>query len=461
MMTTVRGATMPLTYSHPYIPNSAPESRQAMLDAVGAKSAEEFYADVPADLRVQGDLDLPPAIPVELDLLRHVKGILGKNVSTEERTSFLGFGVYQHAVPAIVDEVIGRSEFLTAYAGEPYDDHGRFQALFEYQSLMGELLGMDVVNVPTYDGYQATATGLAMAGRITGRRRVLRVSEPHPHKLEKVTDFLRRLHDVETIATVDGVADVAAVAAALGDDVAAVWIETPSVSGALEQNIRELSRLAHEAGAVVVVGTDPLVYGVIETPAAQGADIVVGDIQSLGLHQWFGGARGGFIAVHDDPKFVMEMPSRLFGLESTSVEGELGFGDVAYDRTSFALREEGKEWVGTAAALWGIAAGVYLSLMGPKGMREIGETIVARTAYAQQQLAAIPGVQISDSAFHFREFSVELTGATASAVIAACRAEGIEPGVELDEHRLLVCITEMVNRDDIDRLAATIASALN
>lgn len=452
---------MPLTYSHPYIPNSAPESRQAMLDAVGAKSAEEFYADVPADLRVQGDLDLPPAIPVELDLLRHVKGILGKNVSTEERTSFLGFGVYQHAVPAIVDEVIGRSEFLTAYAGEPYDDHGRFQALFEYQSLMGELLGMDVVNVPTYDGYQATATGLAMAGRITGRRRVLRVSEPHPHKLEKVTDFLRRLHDVETIATVDGVADVAAVAAALGDDVAAVWIETPSVSGALEQNIRELSRLAHEAGAVVVVGTDPLVYGVIETPAAQGADIVVGDIQSLGLHQWFGGARGGFIAVHDDPKFVMEMPSRLFGLESTSVEGELGFGDVAYDRTSFALREEGKEWVGTAAALWGIAAGVYLSLMGPKGMREIGETIVARTAYAQQQLAAIPGVQISDSAFHFREFSVELTGATASAVIAACRAEGIEPGVELDEHRLLVCITEMVNRDDIDRLAATIASALN
>lgn len=452
---------MPLTYSHPYIPNSAPESRQAMLDAVGAKSAEEFYADVPADLRVQGDLDLPPAIPVELDLLRHVKGILGKNVSTEERTSFLGFGVYQHAVPAIVDEVIGRSEFLTAYAGEPYDDHGRFQALFEYQSLMGELLGMDVVNVPTYDGYQATATGLAMAGRITGRRRVLRVSEPHPHKLEKVTDFLRRLHDVETIATVDGVADVAAVAAALGDDVAAVWIETPSVSGALEQNIRELSRLAHEAGAVVVVGTDPLVYGVIETPAAQGADIVVGDIQSLGLHQWFGGARGGFIAVHDDPKFVMEMPSRLFGLESTSVEGELGFGDVAYDRTSFALREEGKEWVGTAAALWGIAAGVYLSLMGPKGMREIGETIVARTAYAQQQLAAIPGVQISDSAFHFREFSVELAGATASAVIAACRAEGIEPGVELDEHRLLVCITEMVNRDDIDRLAATIASALN
>ena len=461
MMTTVRGATMPLTYSHPYIPNSAPESRAAMLEAVGAASTEEFYADVPAELRVQGELDLPPAIPVELDLVRHVSGILAKNVSTEERTSFLGFGVYQHAVPAIVDEVIGRSEFLTAYAGEPYDDHGRFQALFEYQSLMGELLGMDVVNVPTYDGYQATATGLAMAGRITGRRRVLRVSEPHPHKLEKVEDFLRSLHHIETVPTVDGVADVAAVARLLGDDVAAVWIETPSVTGAIEQQIRELSRLAHEAGAIVVVGTDPLMYGVIETPAEQGADIVVGDIQSLGLHQWFGGARGGFIAVHDDPTFVMEMPSRLFGLESTSVEGELGFGDVAYDRTSFALREEGKEWVGTAAALWGIAAGVYLALMGPKGMREIGDTIIARTAYARQQLAAVTGVTLSDDALHFREFAIAFTGASSDHVIAACRAAGIEPGVALDENRLLVCVTEMVGREDIDRLAATIASALN
>lgn len=461
MMTTVRGATMPLSYSHPYIPNSAPESRKAMLEAVGAASTEEFYADVPAELRVQGELDLPPAIPVELDLVRHVKGILGKNVSTEERTSFLGFGVYQHAVPAIVDEVIGRSEFLTAYAGEPYDDHGRFQALFEYQSLMGELLGMDVVNVPTYDGYQATATGLAMAGRITGRGRILRVSEPHPHKLQKVTDYLRRLHTIEAIPTVDGLADVAAVTAALGDDVAAVWIETPSVTGAVEASIRELAKLAHEAGAVVVVGTDPLMYGVLETPAEQGADIVVGDIQSLGLHQWFGGARGGFIAVHDDPKFVLEMPSRLFGLESTTVEGELGFGDVAYDRTSFALREEGKEWVGTAAALWGIAAGVFLSLMGPKGMRELGETVIARTAYAKQQLAQLPGTTVPTGALHFREFTVEFDGPRAGEVIAACREAGIEPGVALDDKRLLVSVTEMVGRDDIDRLAATIASALN
>ncbi|RZS59832.1 glycine dehydrogenase subunit 1 [Xylanimonas ulmi] len=451
---------MPLSYVHPYIPNSASEVRQAMLDAINATSVEELFADVPEALRVQGALDLPPALPVEQDLARHVADLLSRNASTDERTSFLGFGVYRHSVPAVVDEVIGRSEFLTAYAGEPYDDHGRFQALFEYQSLMGELLGMDVVNVPTYDGYQAAATAVAMAGRITGRRRVLQLSDPHPHKLDKVRDFVSGFLSVETIPTSASVANISALPASLDDDVAAVWIETPSVRGSIEENLSEISQLAHAAGAIVVVGTEPLLYGVLEPPAGLGADIVTGEIQSLGLHQWFGGARGGFIALHDDPQFVMELPSRLFGLASTSVPGELGFGDVAYERTSFALREEGKEWVGTAAALWGIAAGVYLALMGPRGMRDIGETILARTAYAQRRVAAIPGARLSDPALHFREFCVEFESASAVDVVAATRRAQIDAGVVLDERSLLICVTEMTTREEIDRLADAIAAAL-
>ena len=192
----------------------------------------------------------------------------------------------------------------------------------------------------------------------------------------------------------------------------------------------------------------------------QGADIVCGDIQSLGLHQWFGGAHGGFIAVHDDPRFIMEMPSRLFGLATTDVPGEYGFGDVAYDRTSFAHREEGKEWVGTAAALWGIAAGVYLALMGPQGMRDLGEVLLARTRYAQQQLAAIPGIALGDDAVHLREFTIDLAGSglTATGVVDALRAEGIEPGVARRRAPLLVCVTEMTSQLDIDRLAAAIAA---
>ncbi len=448
------------SFVHPYIPNTAPEVRRAMLDAVGAASEEDFYADVPAELRLQRELDLPAPLPAEHDLARHVRGILSQNRSTEERLSFLGAGTYNHYVPAVVDEVIRRSEFLTAYAGEPYEDHGRFQALFEYQSLMAELLAMDVVNVPTYDGYQATATGIAMAGRLTGRSRVLAVSDVLPEKFSKVHDYVRANVTIERIGTADGIADLEALRAGLGDDVAAVWIETPSATGAVETRLAEIAEAAHAAGAVVVVGTDPIGYGVLTPPALHGADIVTGDIQSLGLHQWFGGAHAGFIAVHDDPRFVMEMPSRLFGLESTDVPGEYGFGDVAYDRTSFAHREEGKEWVGTAAALWGIAAGVYLSLMGPAGMAELGRLLLARTRYAQQRLSAIDGVELGDQALHLREFTVRFAGIRAAEVVDALRADGIEPGVVTGEHTLLVCVTDTTSAADIDRLTGAITDLI-
>lgn len=446
------------TFVHPYIPNTAPESRAAMLAAVGAESVEEFYADVPESLRLQRALDLPAPLVAEQELARHVRGILATNRSTEERLSFLGAGTYNHYVPAVVDEVIRRSEFLTAYAGEPYEDHGRFQALFEYQSLMAELLAMDVVNVPTYDGYQATATGLAMAGRLTGRGRVLALSDVLPEKLSKVHDYIRTSLAIEQVAPADGTADLDAFREKLADDVAAVWIETPSATGAVETRLAEIAEAAHAVGAIVVVGTDPIGYGVLTPPSMQGADIVTGDIQSLGLHQWFGGAHAGFIAVHDDERFVMEMPSRLFGLESTDVPGEYGFGDVAYERTSFAQREEGKEWVGTAAALWGIATGVYLSLMGPAGMAELGELLLARTRYAQQKLAAVPGVELGDTALHLREFTVRFAAARAADVVTALRAQGIEPGVVLDERTLLVCVTEATSAADIDRLADAVSA---
>ncbi|MEO6943632.1 MAG: aminomethyl-transferring glycine dehydrogenase subunit GcvPA [Lacisediminihabitans sp.] len=450
------------TFVHPYVPNSAPETKARMLAATGAASIEDFYRDVPEDLRLGRMLDLPEPLLAEQDLVRHVEGILASNVSTRVRLSFLGAGTYNHYVPAVVDEVINRSEFLTAYAGEPYEDHGRFQALFQYQSLMAELLNQDVVNVPTYDGLQAAATSIAMAGRITGRRAVIVASDVHPDKFAKVTDFVQPNLDLVSVPTVNGTVDVAAVVALLGADTAAVWVETPSYTGALETVLEELASAAHAAGALLVVGTDPIGLGVLTPPADAGADIVHGDIQSLGLHQWFGGSHGGFIAVHDDPRFVMEMPSRLFGLASTDVPGEYGFGDVAFERTSFALREDGKEWVGTAAALWGIAAGVYLALMGPQGMVDLGETLLARTAYASSKLAAIPGLKLADPAVHLREFVLTLdnSGPTAQSLVDAMRQRNIEPGVVIGTRSLLVCVTEMTTQADIDRLVENIGIVL-
>lgn len=460
--------------NHPYIPNAIPEVRAAMLAAIGAASVEEFYADVPESIRLRRPLDLPAPVGSEAELVRHVEGLLARNVSTRETLSFLGAGCYDHHVPAVCDEINSRGEFLTAYAGEPYEDHGRFQALFEYESLMGELLERDVVNVPTYDGFQATGTAIRMAARITGRRIALVPAAMGADKRSKIVDYVRPDVAIELVPfdRTTGTLDLAALErrlAEIGPSVACVVLENPTFLGTVETGGPAAVRLAHGAGALAVVSVDPSTLGVLAPPAAWGADIDCGDIQTLGIHQHYGGGHGGFIASDDDPRIVMEFPSRLFGIAPTAVPGEYGFGDVAYERTSFALREEGKEWVGTAAALWGITAGVYLALMGPDGMRELGETVMARTRYAMTRLASIPGVRIPFAATpHAKEFVLDLTGTgkRVGEVAARLRDRGILLGYDLSREQpslgesLLVAVTETKTQADLERLAAELAEAV-
>lgn len=456
---------------HPYIPNSVPSVRAAMLDAVGATSVDEFYADVPESIRLRRPLNLPTALRSESDLVRHVEGLLASNVSTREVLSFLGAGCYQHYVPAVCDEIASRSEFLTAYAGEPYEDHGRFQALFEYESMMGELLERDVVNVPTYDGFQAAGTAIRMAARITGRKRALVSQSMSADKRSKVSDYVRPAVELESIPydPATGTVDLPLLAAALGPDVACVYVENPTYLGTVEIGGPEIVRLAHTVGALAVISVDPSTLGVLAPPATWGGDIDCGDIQPLGIHQQFGGGHGGFIASDDDPAVVMEYPSRLFGIAPTKVSGEYGFGDVAYQRTSFAVREEGKEWVGTAAALWGITAGVYLALMGPQGMRELGETMMARTRYAIERLSEIPRVRVPFATTpHVKEFVLDFTstGRTVQELSAALLQRGIFLGAALTLERpelgetALIAITETIGQGDIDRLAAELMDVL-
>jgi len=459
------------TVVYPYIPNSVPQVKAQMLRELGAESMEEFYADIPQELRLQRPLDLPPPLLSEYELRRHIQGLLNRNRTCQEYLNFLGAGCYQHDVPAVCDEVNARGEFLTAYAGEPYDDHGRFQALFEYTSMMGELLEMDVVNVPTYDGYQAAATALSMAARITGREEVLLPRAICPDKLSKIQDYLRpdltiRLIDYDPRT---GQLDREALRRALSPQTAAVYFENPSYLGYIECHGAEISALAHEQGALCVVGVDPITLGVLTPPAGYGADIVCGDIQPLGIHMQYGGGHGGFIATRDEERFVMEYPSRLFGIAPTCVPGEYGFGDVAYERTSFARREEGKEWVGTAAALWGITAGVYLALMGPQGMAEVGEGIMARARYAMMQLGRLPGVRVPlFQAPHFQEFTVnfDATGKTVAEINRALLQRGIFGGKDLSREfpelgqSALYCVTEVHTREDILRLVEALQEVL-
>ena len=448
---------------YPYIPNSVPAVKKQMLKEVGAESVEDFFEDIPDRLRLKESLNLPPPLLSEYALKRHVEDILAKNKTCQEYLSFLGAGCYQHHVPAVCDEVNGRSEFLTAYAGEPYDDHGRFQALFEYASMMGELLNMDVVNVPTYDGYQAAATSIRMASRMTGRRQVLVSRTISAGKLSKIRDYCRPEIEIKLIGydSETGQLDLNALQAEISSKTAAVYFDNPSYLGFIETRGDEISRIAHDHGAVCVVGADPISLGVLTPPVEYGADIVCGDIQPLGMHMQFGGGQAGFIATRDEKEYVMEYPSRLFGIAPTVVKGEYGFGDVAYERTSFAVREEGKEWVGTAAALWGITAGVYLALMGPQGMAEIGGGIMSRSRYAMVQMAKIKGIKAPlFQSPHFKEFVVNFdgTGQTVAEIDKALLARGIFGGKDLSKefpelgHSALYCVTEVHTKADIDRL---------
>ncbi len=457
---------------HPYIPNSVPRVKQEMLKAVGAKGEEEFYEEVPETLRLKRPLNLPEPFLSECALKRHVEGVLSKNKTCGEYLNFLGAGCYQHHVPAVCDEINQRSEFLTAYAGEPYDDHGRFQALFEYASMMGELLNMDVVNVPTYDGLQATATSIRMAARITGRQEVLVAKTIPPAVLSKIRDYCAPSLQI-TLLDYDaktGQIDLSALRAAISSSTAAVYFENPSYLGHLETRGDEIAEIAHDHGATCVVGVDPISLGVIAPPADYGADIACGDIQSLGMHMQFGGGHAGFIATRDEEEYVMEYPSRLFGIASTCVEGEYGFGDVAYERTSFAEREQGKEFVGTASALWGITAGVYLALMGPQGMQELGEGIMQRASYLMAQLSKIDGIKAPIfAAPHFKEFVVNFdgTGKTVAGINDALLRHKIFGGRDLTDKfpelgaSALHCVTEVHTKADLDRLVDALAEAVS
>lgn len=456
--------------AHPYIPNTVPEVQEEMLREIGVESIEDLFVGIPEELHFKGKMNIPEALP-EYELKKYVDGILNKNKTTDEYLNFLGAGCWNHFVPAVCDEVNQRAEFVTGYAGDPYEDHGRFQALFEYQSLMAELVDMDVVNVPTFDWAQAAATSIRMAHRINGRSEVLLPKTISPDRLKIIKNYCSPqvtciLVDYEEDSGQISLSDLEG---KLSENTAAVYFENPSYLGFIETKGQKISNLAKGVGAITIVGVDPSSLGVLEPPSHYGADIVCGDLQPLGMHMNYGGGQAGFIATHDDLTFIKEYPSRLFGIAPTVVEGEYGFGDVFYDRTSFAQREKGKESVGTQTALWGITAGVYLALLGPDGMYELGKSIMQKSQYAMGEIGNIPNVVASrfESA-NFKEFVVDFnrTGKTVKEINQHLLDNGIFGGKDLSEEFpefgqcALFCITEIHTQADIDRLVQTIKDSL-
>jgi glycine dehydrogenase subunit 1 len=462
----------PLVY--PYIPNSVPEVKARMLDAVGAASMDELFAEVPSDLRLDRPLDLPEPIVDEYSIRRHVEELLEKNGHGQKQVSFLGAGCARHFVPAVCDEIAGRGEFLTAYSADPYADHGKWQAYFEANSMIAELLDMDVVGGPMYDAAQAAATSLRIASRLTGRRRVILPRHLNPQVRAVVENYARGVTgDALDLVFVDydpdsGLLDLADLADKIGPDPAAVMIESPNYFGLIETGLEKIIRSAKTAGAEAVVLVDPVSLGVLAPPSNLGANIVCGDLHPLGLHQQCGGGQGGFIGVPGEMKYIGELKDKMYGLTGTAHPGELGFGHVLFDRTSFGSREKAKEFTGTGTGLWLIVAGVYLALMGPRGMAEVGETIMARAEYARLALADVAGVRTPQTGPVFKEFVVNFdrTGRTVAEINRRLLERGIFGGVDLSAdfpelgQSALYCVTETITQADVDRLCAVLADVL-
>lgn len=458
--------------AHPYMPNSAPGLKQAMLRDIGATSIEALFGQIPEAHRLRRQLDLPPALTSEPDLRRHLVQTLSRNATCEGNLSFLGGGCWQHYVPAVVDEIVGRSEFLTPVWGTPSSDFGRNQAWFEFSSQLGELLAMDLVGLPVYSWGCAAGHAIRMAARMTGRNEVLVPQAIDPERLSVIRNYCEPAEMASHIEVVaidfdaeTGLLDLADLDRKLSGRTAAVYFENPSWLGLIERQAGEIATRTRRAGAETIVGVDPISLGILAPPAEYGADIVVGSTQPLGVHMQCGGGAGGFIASRDEVRYAREYPTLLLSITDTVREGEFGFGISLFHQTSYGTRERGKDWTGNSTYLWAIANAVYMALMGPEGFREVGDLIIKRAHYAARKLAAIDGVRVRFPAGFFKEFVVDFsgTGCSVREINTSLLAHGIFGGKDLSAdlpelaHCALYCVTEIHSRDDIDRLAAAVA----
>ena len=458
---------------HPYMPNSVPAIREEMMSALGIDSVEQLFVQIPDDHRLKEPLNLPPALSSEAELRRHMCDLLSRNRSCEDLLSFLGGGCWQHHVPAICDELVGRSEFLTPVWGTPSSDLGRNQSWFEFTSQLGELIALDFVALPVYSWGCAAGHAIRMATRITGRSKVLvpQLLDPERHAVIRnyceAPEMPSPIEIIEVAVDLDShLLDLADLNAKMSKDIAAVYIENPSYLGQIEHQAEQIADTARAHGAETIVAVDPVSLGVIKPPGQYGADIVVGSIQPLGIHMNGGGGLGGFIASRDEPRYAYEYPTLMVSIAETT-HNEYGFGLALSHQSSYGSREEGKDWTGNSTYLWTIAAASYMALLGPEGFRELGELIIQRTHFCASMLDEINGVRGAPKEGFFKEFVVNFdgTGKSVREINESLLDQDILGGLDLSQsfpelgQSSLYCVTEIHSESDLNRLVDAVRGA--
>ncbi|HEY2007138.1 MAG TPA: aminomethyl-transferring glycine dehydrogenase subunit GcvPA [Solirubrobacteraceae bacterium] len=432
--------------------------RQEMLAAVGVDSIEDLFADIPDALRLRSPLNLGPGLS-EQEVYDELRALAARNASTEDEVSFLGAGMYDHYVPSLIDSITSRSEFLTPYTPyQPEVSQGGLQAMFEYQTAICELTGLPVSNASVYEGPSAVAAAGYVAKYTNGRGKFVISRGVHPHSRETLRTHARAWGmEIVEAPLKDGVT----VLPELGDDVSAVIVQQPNFLGAVE-DLEALSAAAHDAGALSICACDPLPLALLRSPGECGVDIAVGEGQTLGNRLDFGGPSFGFFATSQ--ALLRRIPGRISG-ETRDADGRRGFVLTLQTREQHIRREKATSNICTAQALNALAGVIYLSWLGQRGIVELTELMLQRTAYARERLAELDGVELLHEQPVVREFAIAVD-APVEVVIKRCLEQGINPGYPLGsdypEHRdgLLVAITERRTRAEIDRLVEVLGQAV-
>jgi glycine dehydrogenase subunit 1 len=437
--------------------------REEMLAAIGASSVEELFADIPASMRLPRPLGLPDG-EAEAEVYDRLAALASRNAHAERELTFLGAGMYDHYVPAIIDSIVARSEFLTPYTPyQPEISQGTLQAMFEFQTAISELTAMPVANAGLYEGPSSVAAAAYLAKLETARTRFVVSRGLHPHSREALATYSAGYGtEVVELALADGATDPAALREAVDEQTAAVFLQYPNFLGAVE-DLEALAPAAKSTGALLVVSVDAPTLGVLRPPGELGADVVVGEGQPLGNRLDFGGPSFGFFAVREE--YMRRMPGRIAG-ETTDVDGRRGFVLTLQTREQHIRREKATSNICTSQALNALAGVIYLSWLGRQGIVELGELMARRTAYARERLTALEGVDPLHAQPVVREFALRLA-APVDAVLRRCAERGVNAGYPLahdyPEHAdgLLVAITERTSRSDIDQLAKVLEEALS
>lgn len=424
-----------------------------MLRVTGHDSVEELFDQIPQQLRIQDELHIPGPLsePEILEFFRQAA-----SATSRDYVSLLGAGAYQHYRPVVIDTLLSRGEFFTAYTPyQPELSQGTLQALFEFQTLVAQLTGMEVANASLYDGSSATNEAVLMAMRITRRNRVVLGRTVHPEYRQVVETYGRNL-GVELIEAPygsSGATDLSRLDAALSNDTAAVVIQFPNFFGCIEP-IEEIASIVRRHGALLIVTVaEPLSLALLKPPDS--ADIVCGEAQSFGVPVAFGGPYCGFLATRE--KFVRQMPGRLAG-ETTDTLGRRGFVLTLVTREQFIRREKATSNICTSQSLCALAATIYLCLLGKNGLRKLAEHNLAKAHYAARELELASGLSMPFTAHYFNEFVLKTPG-RADDLLESLQNEGIIGGLELErfypelKNYLLICVTEIVSREAIDRMS--------